>query len=123
MSNQLSITNSRLREKVIHEKKLSTTSGLMSTVLLINIDISSLIFPTDSQEPSHTTLNGLLFDMKISLVLFNEFIYLSGPIKKFSYNYILFQEAGLSYGALTASNCATTKQIVTDFNKEAGRVF
>ena len=27
---------------VVYEKKLSTTSGLMSTVLLINIDISSL---------------------------------------------------------------------------------
>ena len=68
-------------EKVIHEKMLSTstTSGLMSTSVLINFDISSLslIFSTDSQEPSHTTLNGLLFDMKISLVLLNEFIYLS----------------------------------------------
>ena len=37
----------------------------------------------DSQEPSHTTFTGLLFDMKISLVLLNEFIYLSGPVKKF----------------------------------------
>ena len=110
VSNQSSITNSRLREKVIHAKKLSTTSGLMSTVLLINIDISSssLIFSTDNQEPSHTTLNGLLFDMKISLVLLNEFIYLSGPVKKFSYNYILFQGVGLSYRALTTSNYATT---------------
>ena len=97
-------------EKKSSTRKLSTTSGLMSTVLLINIDISSLslIFSNDSQEPSHTTLNGLLFDMKISLALLNEFIYLSGPVKKFSSYYILFQGAGLSYGALTTSNCATT---------------
>ena len=56
VSNQSSITNSRLQEKVIHEKKLSAKSGLMSTVLLINIDILSLslIFSTDTQEPSHT---------------------------------------------------------------------
>ena len=110
MSNQSLITSSRLRENVIHEKKLSTTSGLMSAVLLINIDISSLIFSTDSQEPSHITLNGLLFDMKVSLALLNEFIH-SGPVKNFSYHYILFQGAGLSYGSLTASNCATTNRL------------
>ena len=110
-------------EKVIHEKKLSTTSGLMSTVLLINIDISSLslIFSTDSQEPSHTTLNGLLFDMKISLVLLDEFIYLSGPVKKFSYHYILFQGTGLSYGALTTSNCATTNRLSQILTKKQER--
>ena len=78
-----------------------------------------MAFSTDSQEPSHTTLTGLLFDIKISLVLHNEFIYLSGPIQKFLYHYIIFQGTGLSYGALTTSNCAST----TDFNKEAGRVF
>ena len=74
-----------------------------------------MAFSTDSQEPSHTTLTGLLFDMKISLVLLNEFIYLSGPVKRFSYHYILFQGAGLSYGTLTTSNCATNRlsQILT----------
>ena len=98
---------------VVYEKQLSTTSGLMSTVLLTNIDISSLslIFSTDSQEPSHTTLNGLLFDTKIPLVLLNEFIHLSGPVKMFLYHYIVFQGAGLSYGALTTSNCATINRL------------
>ena len=67
-----------------------------------------MAFSADSQEPSHTTLTGLLFDMKISL---NEFIYSSGPVKKFSYHYILFQGAELSYGALTTSNCATTNRL------------
>ena len=92
---------------------MSTTSGLMSTVLLINIDISSLslIFLTDSQETSHTTLNGLLFDTKISLVLLNELTNLSGPVKKFSYHYILHQGTGQSYRALTTSNCATTDRL------------
>ena len=52
-------------------------------------------------------LTGLLFDMEIFL---NEFIYFSGPVKKFSYHYILFQGAGLSYGALTTSNCSTTNR-------------
>ena len=69
-----------------------------------------MAFSADSQELSHTTLTGLLFDMKISLVLLNEFIYLSGPVKKFSYHYILFQGTGLSYGAFTTSNCATTNR-------------
>ena len=78
-----------------------------------------MAFSTDSQELSHTTFTSLQFDMKISLVLHNEFIYLSGPVRKFLYHYVIFQGAGLSYGALTKSNCATT----TDFNKEAGRVF
>ena len=104
--------------KVIHEKKLSTKSRLMSTVLLINIDISSLslIFSTDSQEPSHKTLNGLLFDMKISLVLLNEFMYLSGPVKKFSYHYILSPRGRLSYGGFDYIKLCHYKQIVTDFN-------
>ena len=70
-----------------------------------------MAFSTDSQEPSHTTSTGSLFDMKISLVLLNEFIYLSGPVKKFPYHYILFQGAGLSYGALTTSNCSTTNRL------------
>ena len=59
-------------------------------------------FSADSQEPSHTTLTGLLFDINISLVLLNEFIHLSGPAKKFSYHCILFQGAGLS---MVAQNC------------------
>ena len=42
-----------------------------------------MAFSTDSQEPSHITSTGLLFDMKISLVLLNEFIYLPGPVKSF----------------------------------------
>ena len=68
-----------------------------------------MAFSTDSQEPSHTTITCLPFDIKISLVLLNEFIYLS--VKKFSYHYILFQGAILSYGALTTSNCATAKRL------------
>ena len=70
-----------------------------------------MAFSTDSQEPTHTASTGLLFDMKISLVLLNEFIYLSGPVKKFPYHYILFQRGRLSYGALTTSNCATTNRL------------
>ena len=70
-----------------------------------------MAFSAESQEPSHTTLTGLLFDIKISLVLLNEFIYLSGPVKKFSYNYIRLQGVGLSYGALTTSNCATANRL------------
>ena len=32
-----------------------------------------MAFSADSQEPLHTTFTGLLFDMKISLVLMNLF--------------------------------------------------
>ena len=56
-----------------------------------------MAFSTDSQdrERSHTTLTSLLFDIdiKISLVLLDEFIYL--------YLYISLQGARMSYGALT----------------------
>ena len=80
-----------------------------------------MAFSTDSQAPSHTTLTGLLFDIKITLVLLNEFIYVSGPVKKFSYHCIRFQGVGLSYGALTTSNSATANrfsQILTKKQEE-----
>ena len=88
-----------------------------------------MAFSTDSQdrEPSHTTLTSLLFDIdiKISLVLLDEFIYLSGPVKKFSYLYIRLQGARLSYRALTTSNCATANrlsQILTKKQEEYSTV-
>ena len=91
---------------------MSVSGGpLIVKIIYSHHSFIEMAFSTNSQEPSHTTLTVLLFDIKISLVLLNEFIYLSGPVKKFSYHYILFQGAGLSYGALTTSNCATANRL------------
>ena len=69
LSNRSSTTKHRLQENVIDEKK---SWSRMSTVLLINVDISSLsvILLTDIGELSHPTLNNLLFDMKSSWSFF-----------------------------------------------------
>ena len=79
-----------------------------------------MAFSTDSQEPSHTTLTVLLFDMKISLVLLNEFIYLSGPIKKFCISLYNFPRGWLEVRGFDYIKLCYYKQIVTDFN---GSVF